>query len=59
MARSGERVPIDLTDDTALEYARRAAEAFGVGDNRQVKFEKELAKLAVQDAKEKAKKKAK
>ena len=50
VARSGARVPIDLTADTALEYARRAAAAFGVGNDRRVAFDK---KLAVQDTKTK------
>ena len=52
VARSGERAPIDLTAEAALEYARRAASAFGIGKNRQVAFDK---KLAVQDTKAKTK----
>ena len=52
VARSGERAPIDLTADAALEYARRAAAAFGVGNDRRVAFDK---KLAVQDTKAKTK----
>lgn len=48
VARSGERVPIDSTADAALEYTRRAASTFGVGNDRRVAFDK---RLAVQDAK--------
>lgn len=50
--RSGKRVPAILNEETALTYARRAADAFGVGDNHQVAFDK---KLAVQDTKMKTK----
>lgn len=50
VARSGERVAVGLNEDPALRYARRAADAFGVGDSRRVTFDK---KLAVQDTKAK------
>lgn len=53
VARSGKRSSIDLNEEIALEYARRTAEHFGVGENRSVAFDKELA---VTDAKEKTKK---
>ena len=52
VARSGERVPVDLNEETALSYARRATDAFGVGDSHRVAFDK---KLAVQDTKAKTK----
>ena len=48
VARSGERVPVNLNEATALSYARRAANAFGVGDSHRVAFDK---KLAVTDTK--------
>ena len=44
VARSGERTPVNLDTDTALEYARAAAGAFGVGDEHRVKFDKNLAR---------------
>jgi len=52
VARTGERAPIDLNETVALNYARRAAEAFGVGESRRVAFDK---KLAVADTKAKTK----
>ena len=52
VARTGERVPIDLNADTALRYARRAAEVFGVGESCRVVFDK---KRAVEDTKTKTK----
>ena len=50
--RSGERVPACLDEETVLSYARRAADAFGVGDSVRVAFDK---KLAVADTKAKTK----
>ena len=50
--RSGERVPVDLTEEAALSYACRAADAFGVGKSYRVAFDK---KLAVQDTKARTK----
>ena len=52
VARSGERSPINLDEEVALEYARRTAEHFGVGKSRSVAFDK---KLAVTDTKAKIK----
>ena len=52
VARSGERVAVGLNEETALRYARRAADAFGVGESHRVAFDK---KLAVQDTKAKTK----
>jgi CRISPR-associated protein Csb1 len=40
----GRRTPVTATHEEALAYARTAAEAFGVGKDREVPFEKELAK---------------
>ena len=48
VARSGERMPVDLDEDIALGYARQAAKTFGVGQDRQLDFDK---RLAVQDTK--------
>ena len=48
VTRRGERVPVDLTEEGAFEYARRAAGQFGVGGSRSVTFDK---KLAVADTK--------
>ena len=51
VARSGERVPLALDEESALSYACRAADTFGVDDNpRPVNFDK---KLAVEDTKAK------
>lgn len=53
VARDGTRSDVPLTTDGALAYANRAAEVFGVGENRTVKFDKSRAK---DDAKKKDKK---
>ncbi len=52
VARTGERTPVGLDEHTAFVYAKRTAKAFGVGDDRQVRFEK---KRAVADTKKKTK----
>ena len=52
VARSGERITVDLNEETALKYARSAADTFGVGESYQVTFDK---KLAVRDTKAKPK----
>ena len=48
VARNGERVPIGLDEESALSYARGAADAFAVGDSLRVAFDK---KRAVEDTK--------
>ena len=48
VARTGARTPVGLNEETALSYARSAADAFGVGESCRVAFDK---KLAVQDTK--------
>lgn len=48
--RDGRRAPSDMTHHSALEYAKAAAEAFGVGENMTVVFE---AKKAKEDVKKK------
>ena len=56
VARSGKRESVSLDEGIALEYARSAANAFGVGSDRRVAFDKNLAK---DDAKPDAKAKKK
>lgn len=48
--RNGTRKPLDLRDQRALEYARHAAAAFGVGPSRVVKFQRDLAKRDLEEA---------
>ena len=58
--RNGSRRPaVNLNEQTALSYAKTAAEAFGVGPDRRLSFSKELAKKdANKDKKAKTKTKA-
>lgn len=51
VGRDGRRTAVDLNEDAALGFARRAAEKFGVTQARTIKFEKALAQ---RDVKEKA-----
>ena len=44
---TGDRKPAKITHDDALNYASKAAEAFGVGENKTVEFDKERAKKDV------------
>lgn len=43
----GRREPATVSHPEALDYARLAGEAFGVGENRSVEFDRELAKKDV------------
>jgi len=43
----GRRAPAKMTHADALAYAGASAESFGVGENRSVEFDKELARLDV------------
>ncbi len=43
----GRRIPVTLTHDDAVDYAKVAAEDFGIGSDRTVKFEKEKAKADI------------
>jgi CRISPR-associated protein Csb1 len=52
VGRDGVRSDVGLTHDVALAYASRAAEAFGVGEDRAVRFDRNRAKA---DAKKKDK----
>lgn len=57
---SGRREPLALTHDDALQFARAAARAYGVGPARAVEFDRERAKRDVAtDGDKKGKKKAK
>ena len=44
VARSGVRTPINVYPSVLEAYASRTAQAFGVGENRRVKFDPALAK---------------
>jgi CRISPR-associated protein Csb1 len=56
----GRRADSGLTHDTALAFAKRAAEAFGVGEGKTVKFDNQLAKdETTGEGKKKAARKAK
>jgi len=56
----GRREALELTHEEALKLAKKAAEAFGVGENRTVKFDTVLAKEETTgDGKKKAGRKAK
>ena len=52
VTRDGNRQEIDLSEEVAIQYAQRAAETFGVGEDRQAEFRNELAS---NDIKEKTK----
>lgn len=56
---SGERKSLALTHEAALDLAKAAAAAFGVGKDREVPFDKERAKKDVTDDAKAGKKKAK
>ena len=49
--REGQRQNVALTEDAASTYAEAAAEAFGVGENRRVQFDKKLAEADLKEAK--------
>ncbi|HLH13068.1 MAG TPA: type I-U CRISPR-associated RAMP protein Csb1/Cas7u [Methylovirgula sp.] len=59
VARSGSRTPVELTVAIALEYAKAAADKFGVGLNRRVAFKKELAQADLKELDKKKEKKTK
>ena len=42
--RTGERQPVELDEDAALRYAGTAASSFGVGEGRDVSFDRDYAK---------------
>ncbi len=49
--RTGARATVELTSDLARRYAKSAAKAFGVGENKTATFDKVLAKADLQDGK--------
>jgi len=53
----GRREPLTFGHQDALEFAQRAAAAYGVGASREVDFDKELAKTEVAESEKKADKK--
>jgi CRISPR-associated protein Csb1 len=55
VGRKGERSAIELTEPVVQDYARAAAKAFGVGENRRVSFDKARAKDDVRKSDKKAK----
>lgn len=54
VGRDGKRAAVALDAKLASEYAKGAAKAFGVGENRTVRFEKEAAKADLAEAGKKA-----
>lgn len=59
VANDGTRHDAGVTHAVAKEYARATAQAFGVGESREVEFDKERAKADATDAAEKKPKAAK
>ena len=59
VGNDGSRAEAKVTHSDALEYAKLAAEAFGVGEDRKVEFDKVRAKADVSDAGDKKPKAAK
>lgn len=49
----GKRMPLEVTHESALAFAKAAASKFGVGKNRTVKFDKERAKKDLEGGSEK------
>lgn len=58
VSRDGARQTIDLDEEVAFDFARRAAEDFGVSASRSFAFDNELAKTDAKRTKTDAKKKA-
>lgn len=50
VGRDGVRKKVSLDEEKAFAFSKSAADAFGVGEDREVKFEKGLAKKDVKDA---------
>jgi CRISPR-associated protein Csb1 len=48
---NGKRTPCEVTQQASLEYAQAAAKAFKVGSDREVEFDKKLAKQDLTDEK--------
>lgn len=56
--RNGTRTALSLEPSRALEYAQKAAAAYGVGPDRDVTFSKDMAKNEVNEAKKSKKEKS-
>ncbi len=59
ISRSGVRTPLEIDPDVLLAYAENAAQAFGVGEGKRVKFDPALAKKYLSEADAKKSKKGK
>jgi CRISPR-associated protein Csb1 len=59
VGRDGKRTPVALSSAVALDYAKKAVGAFGVGPDRRVFFRKELAQADLKELDKKKGKKAK
>ena len=53
VGRDGVRTPVNLAPTQALSYAVGAAQSFGVGESKSVRFEKGLAKADLVDGRKK------
>ena len=53
VALNGARTPATVSHESALAFAQAAAKAFGVGESREVEFNKDTAKKNIADAKKK------
>ena len=53
VALNGARTPATVFHESALAFAQAAAKAFGVGESREVEFNKDTAKKNIADAKKK------
>jgi CRISPR-associated protein Csb1 len=49
VSRSGVRTPLDLDQDVLTTYAGKVAKAFGVGEDRRIKFDPALARKDVSE----------
>lgn len=56
VTRDGVRTPVGLSTAVAFDYARTAADKFGVGPDRRVAFKKQFAQDDLKDDKKKSKK---
>ena len=54
--RTGERQPLDVTEESALAFAREAAKDFGMGEAWTAAFDKDAVKAAQKKKDEKPKK---
>lgn len=52
---TGQREPVEISHETALKYARIAAKAFGVGENRETVFDKKYTQEHLSKSKDERK----